>query len=95
MLCGVEGDAEEIICEARAGLSFIPEDAMDMARQVRALMTMSADEQAKLAANSLAAFRRRFQRSAIVDQYAELFRSIVTEPRTESSVELATERKAA
>jgi glycosyltransferase involved in cell wall biosynthesis len=75
VLCGVEGDAAELVTEAGAGLLVRPGDVSDWRRAVVELHRCSPVERAEMGARGRTMVERRFDRLAIAREYLELLRA--------------------
>lgn len=74
ILLGIEGEAEDLVIhEGRAGLSYVPEDDQDLARQV--LRLYESDNLAEtLGDNGLRYVSKNFDRRAIFDDFWQVLR---------------------
>jgi len=77
ILCGVAGDAAEVVHEAQAGLIFPPQDAGALAQAVRELLALPIERREALGRNGRAAFERQYTRAVLVKKYEELFEQVV------------------
>ena len=77
ILCGVEGDASEIMARSHAGLTFEPENAESLAECVRALIRLPMEVREAMGANGLAAYRRQFSISELAGEYERLFEAVL------------------
>jgi colanic acid biosynthesis glycosyl transferase WcaI len=96
VLCGVAGDAAQIVEEAKAGFTFPQEDPFGMADAILACAGLHELEREKLGENAANAYRRRFSQAALVPAYEKLFKMVLgLEAReTEISAVVATPSEA-
>jgi colanic acid biosynthesis glycosyl transferase WcaI len=78
ILCGVAGDAADVVREAQAGLIIPPQDASALAHAVRDLIQMPVDQREALGRNGRAAFERQYTRAVLVQKYEALFEEVAT-----------------
>jgi glycosyltransferase involved in cell wall biosynthesis len=76
ILCGVAGDAAEVVREAQAGLIIPPQDAGALAQAVRELCAMPINRREAFGHNGRAAFERQYTRAVLVKQYEALFEEV-------------------
>lgn len=57
ILCGVKGDAAELVSQAKAGISFLPEDPDSLGEAVISLRAMSAADRKQMGDNGRAYYR--------------------------------------
>lgn len=77
ILCGVRGDAAELVGGHDAGLCFSPEDPEAMAAAMRALYRMSAEQRAEMGSNARAGYEATCSQATLVPRYEALFASIL------------------
>lgn len=63
ILCGIEGEAAKLVQEARAGITFIPQDAQHLAEQVRLLYKMQRAQLEEMGRNARETFLSNYTRS--------------------------------
>ncbi len=80
ILCGVKGDAADLLCRAGAGLSFTPEDADALAEAVLTLRGLGADELRLLGDNGRAFYREHLAMEEGVRRMEAVFASVVATP---------------
>ena len=78
IICSVPGDGAEVIRASGAGVVCPPEDALALEKAIRRLYTMPRDEREKMGESGRIAYQTHFQRKLIIDQYEQLFQSIIT-----------------
>jgi glycosyltransferase involved in cell wall biosynthesis len=77
ILCGVAGDAADVVREAQAGLIVPPQDAGALAQAVRELWAMPADRREALGRNGRTAFEQRYTRAVLLTRYEALFEEVI------------------
>lgn len=77
ILMSVKGDAAQLIRDAGAGLVAQPSDPSDLAKVVRELYRMSAEERQAMGANGKSYFLRNFTVDASIDKYETLFYKVI------------------
>lgn len=82
ILCGVAGDAADLVSSANAGLCFSPEDAEAMAKAIRQLVSMSTEEREALGRNAAVGYGQLCSQAMLVDRYESLFQNIVASRKT-------------
>lgn len=81
ILCGVAGDAADLVSSANAGLCFPPEDAQAMEMAIRQLVSMSPSERKALGQNAVAGYEQFCSKAMLVDRYESLFQKVVENRR--------------
>lgn len=77
ILCGVAGDAAELVDGHGAGICFPSEDPVAMANAMRALYDMSAEQRAEMGANARSGYESTCSQAALVPRYEALFANIL------------------
>ena len=77
ILMGVEGDAAEIVRDARAGVLFTPEDVDSLVDAIRRLVQMTPAERDSMGARGAAFYRDRMSLRIGVDQFEQTFNRAV------------------
>ncbi|HVT13168.1 MAG TPA: glycosyltransferase family 4 protein [Fimbriimonadaceae bacterium] len=77
ILCGVSGDAAELVANANAGICFPPENARAMEHAVRELVSMKAEQREELGRNAAAGYEQFCSQAMLVDRYESLFENVV------------------
>lgn len=80
ILCGVAGDAADVVRKGEAGLVFPPESADAMAAAVRQLHSLTVDEREAMGARAARAYRDHFSENVLQERYEQLFASLVRKP---------------
>jgi colanic acid biosynthesis glycosyl transferase WcaI len=81
ILCGVAGDAADVVRDAQAGLIVPPQDAGALAQAVRDLAHMPVDQREALGRNGRAAFEKHYTRAVLVQKYEALFEEVAARGR--------------
>ena len=76
VLCGVEGDAADLVTDADCGLLVRPGDIQSWRAAVTQLYRMPAEQRAKMGANGRIFVAEHFDRRRIASEYLELLRNI-------------------
>lgn len=77
LLCGVSGDAADLVEGHGAGICFEPENPQAMAAAIRKLHSMSESERRQLGSNAREGYEASCSRRTLVGRYERLFRSIL------------------
>ena len=77
ILCGVEGDAAEVVKASRAGICFPPNAPEALALAVINLLAMSPEERDQMGAAGRRAYEGHFSVTNAVEEYQAIFRSIL------------------
>ncbi|MBI4858007.1 MAG: glycosyltransferase family 4 protein [Acetobacterium woodii] len=77
ILMSVQGDAAQLILDARAGLVAKPSDPFDLAKAVREIYGMSTEERQTMGANGRSYFLRNLTVDASIDKYETLFYNVI------------------
>jgi colanic acid biosynthesis glycosyl transferase WcaI len=88
VLCGVSGDASDLVESTGGGICFSPQDASAMEDAIRRLYTMSPSDREQLGRNARRGYEQTCSRETLVLRYEELFESIVS-PKQHLNVVLA------
>ena len=80
ILCGVEGDATDLVCRAGAGLPFTPEDPDALAEAIIRLRGLDADRLRLMGANGHAFYRKHLAMDEGVRRMEQAFESVVAAP---------------
>jgi len=80
ILCGVEGDAADLVCRAGAGFPFTPEDPDALAEAVLALRGLGADGLRLMGNVGRAFYRKHLAMDEGVRRIEEAFESVVAVP---------------
>lgn len=81
VICGVAGDAAEVVRDAGAGIVCPPEDPAALADSVRRLYAMAPEERERMGRDARAAFLGRYTRRVLVDRYEALLREVADRRR--------------
>jgi glycosyltransferase involved in cell wall biosynthesis len=82
ILAAVEGDAADIVLQARAGLTCPPENALALADALRHMHSIDANERIQMGLNGLSAARNRFTPEILVAEIERVLSEIVVEHGT-------------
>ena len=85
ILCGVAGDAADVVASAGAGLVFPPEDATALTDAVRRLAAMPSEAREAMGAAGARAAAEHFGQESLGDRYEALFETILIQRRTRSA----------
>lgn len=77
ILCGVKGDAADLVGRAGAGVSFLPEDAASLAQAVLALRAMTPDERRRIGENGRAYYQEHLDMHEGVRRMESIFQALV------------------
>jgi len=80
ILCGVRGDASDLVRKAEAGLSFLPENPDSLAQAVLALRGMGAAERQWMGENGRAYYREHLTMSEGVRRMEMVFEAALATP---------------
>jgi len=80
ILCGVKGDAADLVCRAGAGLPFTPEDPDALAKAVLTLLGLGADGLRLMGEAGRAFYRKQLAMDEGVRRMEEAFESVVAVP---------------
>ncbi len=80
ILCGVKGDAADLVCRAGAGLPFTPEDPDALAETVLTLRGLGADGLRLMGDNGRAFYREHLAMERGVRRMEEAFASVLAAP---------------
>jgi colanic acid biosynthesis glycosyl transferase WcaI len=81
VLCGVAGDAADLVREFDCGLCFPPDDADAMASAIRELYRTSPERRVELGANARRAQEATSGHDMLLDRYEELFFALLDRPK--------------
>ncbi len=95
IICGVAGDGAEAVEEAGCGLVFTPEDSVELAAKVRALLVFSESRKEQMGEKGLAYFREHFAYEGIMDSYEMLFSTLLGGKAAVIEIESAMQNRAA
>jgi len=74
---GIEGDAAEVVNDARAGLTCEPQNPEAMARCIELLRAMPVQEREQLGINGRNAFLTHYRKELLVNRIEDLLREVV------------------
>lgn len=80
ILCGVKGDAADLVSRAGAGIPFLPEDAASLAQAVLALRAMGRDERERIGQSGRAYYQEHLDLNEGVRRMEALFKAVVAGP---------------
>ena len=80
ILCGLRGDAAELVRRANAGLPFVPEDPDSLVNAILTLRKMRTDDREQMGADGRAYYQKHLALSAGVEQLEEVFKKTVARP---------------
>lgn len=89
ILCGVAGDAAEVVASAGAGLVFPPQDAVALADSIRRLVAMPAGAREAMGAAGAEAAAEHFGQEPLAERYEALFEAILVQKRARSAFSFA------
>ena len=92
ILCGVSGDAADIVRNSGAGLCFTPENDNELAEAVLKLKSMSEKEREQMGNRGYRYYQSEFSIAASMEKYEGLFATILGQ--TVESPEVATQQAA-
>lgn len=81
ILCVVQGDAANIVCDARAGVSCEPENPLALAQAVRYLYELPEERRQAMGQAGRKTFLEGYTREGLVARYENLFQSIAQDDR--------------
>lgn len=91
ILCGIRGDAADLVQQANAGLSFAPEDPNSLVAAIQKLRSMPADDRERMGACGRTYYQKHLALSAGVEQLEAVFEKTVARPAV-SGREVETKR---
>lgn len=80
ILCGIRGDAADLVRQAKAGVSFTPEDPDSLVDAILKLRKLPAEDRERMGADGRAYYRQHLSLSAGVEQLEKVLERTVARP---------------